>query len=253
MRRPRGRRRPRRSRNSGLPRAATASARSRTAPVRSRTPMGTRTAPFCVDSMAASREAISSGLFFGRRRAASTALKASVSRSMSSRKASFNVCPFSAIANISVRADSNPFLPIVRFATMAPSAAPREPHSAATLPPPGAGESVDSSSTKPRMVRSTRRVAPLTDAVLDDLLRGIEGGDARETERLHGDVDQLRLGHAGRLALTGEIVTTRHQDRLERDQADQFTAGDAEAELRTPPRRTPRTRRERASRHSRAG
>jgi hypothetical protein len=40
----------------------------------------------------------------------------------------------------------------VRFATIAASAPPRLPQSAATEPPPGAGESVESSSAKPREV-----------------------------------------------------------------------------------------------------
>ena len=38
---------------------------------------------------------------------------------------------------------------------MAPSAPPSAPQSAATLPPPGAGESEESSSAKPRVVIST--------------------------------------------------------------------------------------------------
>ena len=47
-----------------------------------------------------------------------------------------------------------PFLDQVSAATMADSAADSEPHSAATLPPPGAGESLDSSSAN-----SVRRIA----------------------------------------------------------------------------------------------
>ena len=42
--------------------------------------------------------------------------------------------------------DSMPFLPQVSAATIAESAPDSEPQSAATLPPPGAGESLDNSS-----------------------------------------------------------------------------------------------------------
>ena len=75
-----------------------------------------------------------------------TALKASVSASTALTNQSLSVCPRSPIRFIAGRRPAIPFLVQVSAATMLERAAEREPQRAATLPPPGAGESLDSSS-----------------------------------------------------------------------------------------------------------
>ena len=84
-----------------------------------------------------------------------TALKASVSSSMAARKKSFRSWPSSAISFTRSWTAAYFFLPTVRLPTMATRPAAWAAHRAATEPPPGAGLSVDSSSTNSRLVMLT--------------------------------------------------------------------------------------------------
>ncbi len=165
-------------------------------------------------------------------RRAITALNASVSASTAWMNQSLSAWPRRPVSCIAARASSMPFFDQVSAATMADSAADSEPHSAATLPPPGAGESLRQlvgEVDQAHRLEARRRAAVL---VLDDLLRRVERGQLVEPQRQDGGVDPLLLGHAGRRALARQVVVAGGEDRLERHQADQLAAGDAHAELR---------------------
>ena len=78
-----------------------------------------------------------------------------MSASIAASERSLTFCPSSAKIFASSHTSSYPFLPLVRFATIATRAPLIAEFNAATLPPPGAGVSVESSSQKPFKVRST--------------------------------------------------------------------------------------------------
>jgi len=107
--------------------------------------------------MAAPRAAFSASVFLGSLMAAMTSLNASVSRSMSYRNSSLSRWPSTPTRNMRSRCSSYPFLPAVRFDTMAARAAASAPASEATEPPPGAGESEDSSLANSRRSMRWRR------------------------------------------------------------------------------------------------
>ena len=91
--------------------------------------------------MAAERAAFCSSVSFGMPKASLTTLNASVSRSITSSRRALRALPFFS-TSAAYSANSAYFLrPCVRLPTMAVSAAPMEPASAATEPPPGAGAS----------------------------------------------------------------------------------------------------------------
>ena len=105
-------------------------------------------------SMALLRACFSSGVCFGIAYAALTCKNACVSCSIaaSSRLRSASACACARSASSCTA--SYFFLPSVRPLTIAVSAAPTAPASAAALPPPGAGDAEAISSVKPRTVSS---------------------------------------------------------------------------------------------------
>ena len=115
------------------------------------------------------------------------------------------------------------------MAARAPASAPQ---SAAALPPPGAGLSVESWSAKPASdsCRKPGR-ARIADPVLDDLLFRHEGPQLVEPQRAHRDVHQFALGDGGGTALLLQVVPPRGQDRLARDESHEFAAGHPQASL----------------------
>ncbi|MBA7692500.1 hypothetical protein ES703_101067 [subsurface metagenome] len=96
-------------------------------------------------SIASSLFFFSSSVFFFSRIALITLLNASASFSIRSINSSFKTCACSARFFILLLAFLYSFFPYVRLATIDDKAEPSAPESAATLPPPGVGESVDNS------------------------------------------------------------------------------------------------------------
>ena len=114
-----------------------------------------------------------SGVDFGMRIASSSRSKAAVSASTAASISSFSVCARTAMRSRSVCFDSKPFFVCDSTATIAARPAAIDAASAETEPPPGAGESLESSSTKSRTRIDARR-GGCAEAVLDDALARIE-------------------------------------------------------------------------------
>ena len=72
---------------------------------------------------------------------------------------------------------------------------------------------------------------PARVAVLDHLEVRIERPKLRKAQGQHRRVHALFLGDAVRFSLLGEVVITGGQERLPRDQADEFAPCDAQAQL----------------------
>ena len=89
--------------------------------------------------MACDRAAFSSSVPLGIANTADTALKASVSRCITSRNRCSRSRAFSRVSRARPSNSAYFFLPTVKDPTMAVRAAPRAPASAAADPPPGAG------------------------------------------------------------------------------------------------------------------
>src|SRR5262249_28402599 len=103
---------------------------------------GTWAACFVASSIAAVRAALSSGEFLGSPNASITLLNAAVSSSTNDNNSSLSCCALTAQLLKYSSLSSQPRLPAERFATIPPNEEPRAPISAATEPPPGAGESL---------------------------------------------------------------------------------------------------------------
>jgi len=116
------------------------------------TSSGTFVASFVASRIAAARSAFCGSVSFGRPNASITLLKASVSSSISAVNRARISSAWTRIFFISSSTAAYFFLPIVRLQTIAVSAEPRAPASAATLPPPGAGEEEARSSRNPASV-----------------------------------------------------------------------------------------------------
>ena len=110
---------------------------------------GTWAARRVAASMALRRASFSSGVPFGRPMAAIIPSKDRVSSSTSSSIFASTFWPLSAHCENSSQRSSQPRFPAERLATIVLSAAPKAPITAATLPPPGAGDSDAVSSAKP--------------------------------------------------------------------------------------------------------
>ena len=116
--------------------------------------IGVSVQPISAAWMAAERAAFSSGVSFGRPKAALTRRKASVSRSITSRSRARSACSRSSTSAAKGAKSAYFFFERVRQPTIAVSAAPSAPESAADEPPPGAGASEASSSAKAETVIS---------------------------------------------------------------------------------------------------
>ena len=103
--------------------------------------MGVSIQPRRAAWIALDRAAFSSSVPLGRAKAAATALKASVSRSITSRNRTCKAAHFSRTDAASSWLAAYLAFPTVRPQTMAVRAAPRAPSRAAVEPPPGAGAS----------------------------------------------------------------------------------------------------------------
>mmetsp|Transcript_19562 Transcript_19562/g.75111 ORF Transcript_19562/g.75111 Transcript_19562/m.75111 type:complete len:235 (+) Transcript_19562:131-835(+) len=109
---------------------------------------GTSIACTVAASMAAALAAFCSSDALGRPKASMIFSNATVSWSTRPSSSSWHALPFSAHCENSSQRSSHPRLWALRFATIAASAAAREPRRAATDPPPGAGDSEAVSQTK---------------------------------------------------------------------------------------------------------
>ncbi|GBE30466.1 hypothetical protein BMS3Bbin04_01501 [bacterium BMS3Bbin04] len=145
----------------GLPFDATTSIRSKHASESSQTLNGIRVAVLLASSTALDLTAACSSDLSGRRLAAMTALNANVSASMAWSNRALSSCPLIPDASTSSQTSSYSNLPWVRFPTIAAREAANDPTSAATEPPPGAGDSDASSSLKPiRVIFARGAVSP---------------------------------------------------------------------------------------------
>src|SRR5262245_27676543 len=113
---------------------------------------GTSAACLVASSIAAERAAFFSAESLGNPNASITLLNAVVSSSTSDNSSSLSCCALTAQLLKYSSLSSQPRLPAERFATIPPNDAPSAPISAATEPPPGAGESLKVSSQNLRTV-----------------------------------------------------------------------------------------------------
>src|SRR6266403_2909733 len=104
---------------------------------------GTSAAYFVACAIAAARAAFSSADPFGNANESITLLKADVSSSTSDSNSALSCCALTAQSLKYSSLSSQPRFPAERFATIPPNDAPNAPISAATEPPPGAGESLN--------------------------------------------------------------------------------------------------------------
>src|ERR1043166_5547298 len=106
---------------------------------------GISAAYFVADSIDAARAFFSSSDPLGNPNASITWLNALVSSSTSASSSSFSFCALTAESEKYSSLSSQPRFPAERLATIPPREAPSAPMSAATDPPPGAGESLKGS------------------------------------------------------------------------------------------------------------
>jgi hypothetical protein len=113
---------------------------------------------------------------------------------------------------------------------MAASAAPRLPASAATDPPPGAGELLGHFVDE-ALDRHGRERCRHAHSVLDDPPVRVERRELRETQRLDGDFHELALRKAWRATLLLQVIAAGFHQRFEWRQSDELGARHHESQL----------------------